>query len=196
MKPKVYFYPGSRDPSLHERDSYADCVPNETWRPIEGWPRYQVSNIGRIRRILKDRRCAPFRILKPNCLRLGYLQVALCNELGRKDFKIHRLVALSFLGTPPCGFQVNHKNGDKADNRVDNLEWVTPGDNDRHAYRLGLKKPKTPPSKGEKNGRAVLTRPQVNEIRSRPESDIVLSKIYGVWPGQIWNIRHYECWKD
>lgn len=199
MKPKVYFYPGSRDPSLHERDGYIDCVPfspQERWRMIEGWPKYQISNLGRVRRLHYDSRCTPLRILKPNLVRPGYFQVTLCDGSLQKCLKVHRLVAITFIGKPPSGYQTNHKDGNKINNQVENLEWVTPGDNDRHAYRLGLKKPKAPILKGEKNGRAVLTWPQVKEIRARPESDYILSKIYGVRRGQIWNIRHYECWKD
>lgn len=78
-------------------------------------------------------------LLKPDKLRNGYFRVTL-NLGSRKSAKtelVHRLIARTFLGeAPTSSHQVNHKNGDKSDNRVENLEWVTPSENQLHAVRV------------------------------------------------------------
>ena len=61
--------------------------------------------------------------------------------LDRKSIKVHRMVAELFIPNPNNLPHINHKNGLRNDNRVENLEWITPGDNQRHAYKMGLRKP-------------------------------------------------------
>lgn len=118
----------------------------EEWKDISGYEgRYQISNMGRVKslpRIIKNGigEChKKGRILKPQKAVKGYIRVTLCNEEYCKPFKIHRLVAEHFIPNPENKPQVNHINGDKTDNRVDNLEWCTNGENQLHAYKLGLK---------------------------------------------------------
>ncbi len=83
------------------------------------------------------------RVLKPYLTNNGYQQVTLCNETGKKKFYIHRLVAQAFI--PNFGnLEVNHKDGIKTNNSVDNLEWVTRSENNKHAYRIGLKRANKP----------------------------------------------------
>ena len=69
----------------------------------------------------------------------GYYQICLCNKGKIKKFRINRLVAKAFISNPNNLPQVNHINGIKTDNRVENLEWVTPSENLLHAYKIGLK---------------------------------------------------------
>lgn len=101
----------------------------EIWKDIKGFRElYQVSNLGRIRR--KD----TYKVLKPLKLTKGYRGVRLYYEVGKATTKkIHRLVATYFIDNPLNLPQVNHKDGDKNNNRVDNLEWCSNDYNMNHA---------------------------------------------------------------
>lgn len=115
---------------------------NEEWRDISGHPGYQVSSAGRVRSLdrmalVKNRwggmssRTLPGRVLKPQPFTNGYLSV----HLGRgPSYLVHRLVCAAFV-SEDNNLQVNHKNGQRQDNRVENLEWVTCSDNHKHSYR-------------------------------------------------------------
>ncbi len=79
-----------------------------------------------------------YKILKTKVNRSGYVEVSLCKEGKQKTFLLHRLIALAFIPNPenyPC---VNHKNGIKTDNRIDNLEWCSHSFNTLHAYENNL----------------------------------------------------------
>jgi len=78
--------------------------------------------------------------------------------------KVHRAVALAFIGPRPPGAQINHVSGDKQDNSVANLEYVSCRRNVRHAWETGLRRPEQ--VRGERHGAAKLTAAQVREIRS------------------------------
>lgn len=119
----------------------------EIWKSINGFTGYSVSNKGRIRsegRMVSNgtgyHKSKPI-ILKPNVLAKGYFQVTLNSEVDKKSFQVHRLVALAFIPNPKAYNQINHINGIKADNRIENLEWCNNSMNQIHAYRIGLQKP-------------------------------------------------------
>lgn len=116
----------------------------EKWKIIEGYNyKYEVSNTGNIRRT-KDK-----KILKKQ-LRGGYFRVSLCIH-GKFNFKsVNRLVAIAFISNPENKPQVNHINGKKDDDRVENLEWCTRSENIRHAIRIGLKPSLPMPEKTRK----------------------------------------------
>lgn len=109
----------------------------------------------------------------------AYLQVGLRMSKKKVNANAHRLVFMHFNGEVPEGMTINHKNGNKKDNRPENLEAVTYSENVKHAYRTGLKE-----QNGEKNPNAKLTNTQVEEIRkiyaTREKTQMELSKIYGV----------------
>lgn len=118
----------------------------EVWRPIPQFEgRYEVSNIGRVRSLPKIIiRKGHGVYLRPEAIMtnvktpFGYFVLKLRNE--GKDFRIpvHRLVAMAFIPNPNNYPIINHKNGIKTDNRVENLEWCTHKMNTAHAWRIGL----------------------------------------------------------
>ena len=117
----------------------ADSVnlPGEIWRDIAGYEGiYQVSTHGRVKNI----RWSANRILKINHGKRGYDCVHLCKEGIRKLFTIHVLVARTFIPNPENKPEVNHKDANKLNNNVENLEWVTRSENLRHAVQMGLRK--------------------------------------------------------
>lgn len=109
---------------------------NERWAPIEGFPNYEVSDAGRVRNVRRD------RFLKPHFVGKGYLNVRLCNRSGHYMVRLNRLVALTFIGDIPDGWDVDHVNGDKTNNHVSNLEIVTKSENHKRAYATGLQTPR------------------------------------------------------
>lgn len=101
------------------------------WKPIPGFEGlYIVSDFGQVRG-LKRGHC-----LRPNRKRTGYLQVTLSRGGVNHYRDVHRLVAQAFLPNPEGKPQVNHKNGQKSDNRACNLEWVTESENQRHRFEV------------------------------------------------------------
>lgn len=109
----------------------------EIWRDIPGYDGlYQVSNIGRVRSFVKWKGYETPRIMSQNEDRKGYSR---CTIKG-KFIPVHRLVAMAFIENI-CGKpQVNHIDGNKKSNNVENLEWATNSENQRHAVLTGLKK--------------------------------------------------------
>lgn len=118
----------------------------EIWKNVAGYEGYyQVSNKGCVKRLARyvDRHAYGIvhkkfyreRILKP-VNRQGYQAVRLCKNCKAKTYQIHRLVAIAFIDNPLSKEQVNHKNGIRNDNRIENLEWVTNTENQRHSFRV------------------------------------------------------------
>lgn len=111
----------------------------EEWRAIDGTNgRYEVSNTGKIRsnNYLGH---GETKELKLHQDPKGYLRVRVYKGNTRVTLKVHRAVAQAFIPNPKNLPEVNHINGIKNDNSVENLEWCTASDNEKHAYRLGLK---------------------------------------------------------
>ena len=119
--------------------------PEEIRRPIPGFQGiYSISTIGRIKShyrssVNKDGRIwLKEKILKTSIKVGGYRSIGLRKDKTKQSYIVSRLVALAFISNPENKPEVNHKNGNKLDNRVENLEWSTPVENTRHAHRLGL----------------------------------------------------------
>lgn len=90
----------------------------ERWRNVEGFDRYEVSSLGRVRN-------QDGRVLYQETVADGHRRVDLWRDGRRQRFYVHRLVLLAFVGPPPGGYEVAHHNGDPADNRLANLRWTT-----------------------------------------------------------------------
>lgn len=107
----------------------------EEWREIPGTNgEYLASSKGRIKTAKSG------RILSPCVDNHGYLRVALFKADRNRRFKVHRLVASAFHGAAESSMEVNHIDGNKKNNRPENLEWVTPKENVSHAIRTGLRR--------------------------------------------------------
>ena len=126
-------------------------------------------------------------ILKPQPNGKGYLRV----WIGKKLYFVHRLVAEAFIPNPENKPQVNHKDGDKLNNCVHNLEWVTNKDNRTHALKNNLH------LCGEKCSYSKLTEEDVIFIRSHNKMSIKqLSEKFGVHRSTISDVIHFRTWKQ
>ena len=177
----------------------------EVWKDIKNYEgNYQVSDLGRVKSLarLKEIRKGIFvnkkeNFLKPTKNRKGYLNLKLCKKsdgvCSEKSVIIHRLVANEFLENPLNKPQVNHKNGIKDDNRVDNLEWATGSENVIHALANNLKIS----IKGSEHKNSKLTEKEVLEIRAigRTKTLKEIAKIYNVDMSLISLILLEKAWK-
>lgn len=114
----------------------------EIWKTIPGYKgHYEVSSYGRVR-TLKNGMNPKYstnnkpRVLKQALKRSGYLALDLCIDNVKKTTTVHRLVAKAFLDNKDGKYTVNHKNGNKTDNRVINLEWATSSENTQHRFKV------------------------------------------------------------
>jgi hypothetical protein len=157
---------------------------NELWKPISGYEGYySVSNRGEVFSVRGQ------KVLRPGVLPLGYRQVQLMVDGAKQQAKVHRLVAFAFLGEPPTPqHQVAHNNGNPADNRVENLRWATPTENQRDRRAHGTA------SIGEANRRAKLTADDARAIRASTARNCDLARTYGVSWSQIYSIRSRKTW--
>lgn len=119
----------------------------EVWKDIpnyEGY--YQISNLGRIKSVARkvkyqnSYRNVKEKLKKTFIGKQGYERVELSKNGKTKKYNVHRIVANVFISNPLNKETVNHINGIKTDNRVENLEWATRSENELHAYKIGLAK--------------------------------------------------------
>jgi hypothetical protein len=163
----------------------------EIWKRINGYEEYEISNLGRVKSFKRDRKG---KIMKPK-FSGEYLAVTLCADGQQERKTIHRLVAEHFIPNPSGLPWVNHKDGNKLNNKVTNLEWVTPSENNNHAYEIGLKKG----VKGEKHGRSKLNEIDVITIYHLAKSEVIpIKKIankFGVTFQTVSDIKLEKRWK-
>lgn len=167
-------------------------LPGERWATIPGYEGYyEASDLGRIRSLDRVVPASDGRAQRRSQHVLSirtsqrYHDVMLAKE-GRRRVKVHVMVALAFLGPPPPGHEVNHKNRDRTDNRLVNLEYVTRSQNLRHARLNG----------GVRNV-TKLTPDAVREIRRRGaagEPAKVIAERFDVGPGCIWDVLSGKTW--
>lgn len=164
----------------------------EIYKPIKGYElAYAVSNLGNVKSFRKPhRRCE--KILKPVDIGgkvSGYSVVDLGD--GKKIVRhlLHRLVAVTFLDNPENKTQVNHKNGIKKDNRLENLEWNTRSENQLHSIATGLRS-----TVGIKNSQCKLSNEDVLKIFNDKRTYSITSKEYGVSISTISDIKRGYSW--
>lgn len=176
----------------------------ETWRDVPGYEKcYQVSNLGRIkslkRMVLSNK---GFEMPKPELIRKGtitkqgYIEIRLSKDGKKKCFKVHRLVLSAFCPSDNPKLECNHKDGNKQNNRIENLEWVTPSQNSLHAHRVL----KAKNNRGTNNPRAKLTPLKVAEIKrlyfDTGLTQTELANKFGVVQTQISRIILNRAWKE
>jgi len=180
----------------------------EIWKDIEGFPGYQVSNKSRVKSLGRERvkiyegkyngkeviQNYKERILTPRLGNKGYLGVHLYNN-GMKTFSLHRLVALAFIPNPSGERTINHIDGNKLNNDLSNLEWMSVKENLQHAHSNGL----INHSIGEDHYISKLSEDDVRSIRKYSNefkvSQKLLGKMYCVSAGSIQNIVERTTWK-
>lgn len=176
---------------------------NIACRSVERFPNYFVSDIGYVFSKAREKQCGHKgskpqklnqRLLKGRETEKGYLSVILHNNKKKKSFRVHRLIYQSFVEAIPEGKEINHINGDKQDNRIENLEAITHGDNIRHAERNGM----INHAKGELAAHAKLNENEVIWIRIKYSDGATLAalaKEYGVHTATIHRIIKRKTWK-
>lgn len=165
----------------------------EVWKVIPEFSKYEASNLGRLK-TFNWKGSGRESIIKP-CSNGGYLKTVLINDSGKKcTIKVHRIIAKTFISNIE-GFEVNHKNAIKHDNRVTNLEWCTRQENIKHSKDNNLQVILL----GEQVGNSVLKESQVLEIRKKFKPRIVTREMlgleYGVSPTTIKDIILRKSWK-
>lgn len=173
----------------------ADATP-ERWSPVVGYEGiYEVSDHGRVRRVAPRRGGRAVKFLQGRTTEKGYQRVSLRRDGTTRRHTIHSLVLEAFIGSRPGGHECNHKDGDKQNNQLANLEWVTGLQNMQHAARTGLMTPT--PIHGERNGGAKLTREQVAEIRRLDGRFLQreIAAMYGISRSRVSEILHGVGWR-
>lgn len=151
------------------------------WKPVPviGLEKtHEISDTGLVKRIIQGRTKKPG--ILPGCiLTSGYRQAYLQNKPAgvKRKFMVHRLVMAAFVGPCPDGMEVNHKDGDKLNNNLDNLEYVTRLENIHHSHRIGRGR------RGECHGMSIFNNQQVIEIRERFKNGEFMRAL----------ARHYKC---
>lgn len=163
----------------------------ETWKPVRGYEDlYKVSNLGRVwsLRNNKERRSG--------AIKAGYRFIPLNNKGAVRNHFVHRIVADAFLGPLPHKSEINHKDGDKTNNHLPNLEVVTRSENLKHRIHVLGIKPLV--FRGEDSGNAVITEGDVRNIRrlkregkGAPE----IARILGFGNSCVAHVYHGRTWK-
>lgn len=158
----------------------------EIWKDIDGYNGvYKVSNTGRVYSTVHN------RCKKQTLSKRGYYCVDLWKGNKRKNVKVHRLIAIHFISNPEKLPMVNHINGCKTDNKIENLEWIDNKGNIIHAINLGLKK-----DLGEKHWNNKLTEVDVKDILlNTTDTHQNIAHKFGVCRGTITAIKNRKRWK-
>lgn len=159
----------------------------EIWKPVVGFEGlYEVSNMGRVKTLGQRRK---------GIKSIHYIPYAKVNLYRYRDPKtynryVHILVAAAFIGPCPEGLEVNHRDGNKKNNVVENLEYVTSSENNTHAFTTGLNKAR----RGEASHKSKVSANQVIEIRASQDTQAVIAKRFGISRSAVGLIRNRISW--
>ncbi|API90291.1 hypothetical protein BKP56_07050 [Marinilactibacillus sp. 15R] len=169
----------------------------EVWQPITGFYN-EVSNLGRVRSVKHkagNGKIYKSKILKPVVTNSGYVNVAIINKSeGNITKRLHRVVAEAFIPNPENKPEINHIDGNKENNEVSNLEWVTSKENKRHAWENDLQVS----VKGSEKPLAKLKEEDIASIRKEYREGCIqmeLAEKYGVARQTISSIVNMKAWK-
>lgn len=165
-----------------------------TYRSMPGYERYEVGSDGSIWS-LDYRNTGTRHRIKCFSNNRGYIGFVVSIEGGFKRYHAHRVVAQAFIDNPSNLPQVNHKNGVRDDNRVENLEWVSISENHKHAFReLGKK---AVPTCGERSHLSKLSSEQVRDIQALKgvKSYDDIAKLYSINRSHAWRLLNGKAWK-
>lgn len=170
-------------------DNQQVSTTEEVWKLYEEVPRFEVSTFGNVRYV-KD---GAIKYKKPDKIGYVYIQYKVDGRIF--NLKVHRMVAKTFLDNKLDLREVNHIDGNKQNNRVDNLEWCTRQQNIRHGHDNGFYD-----RKGAKNGRSVLTESQVHDIcawyeASTKNTPKLAVEVFNISIQQASKIRCGIAWK-
>jgi hypothetical protein len=158
-----------------------------TWRNIPSFPNYDASDEGEIRsKPRRGTRCGG--ILRPSVCRFGYCMVYLSVKSKKYTRRLHRLVLEAFVGPCPDGMETRHLNGVSTDNRLCNLVWGTPSENQRDKDAHGTQ------LRGVRSLSTKLTEAQVEAIRADHRPQRTVAAEYGVDGSVICRIRRRKSW--
>lgn len=169
------------------------------WKSIKNYEGlYEINRSGDVKSVARKVKYKnSFRHIKGHLLKQhigvkGYSYVPLAKDAKSKLYKVARLVALNFIPNPENKPQVNHKDGNKLNNNVDNLEWVTNKENNNHGWQTGLMK-----HRGENHPKATLKDETVLKIRALADrySQVELVTMFKSDSSQISRIINRKLWK-
>lgn len=174
------------------REWFRMSIVREKWCPVTGFEGcYSVSNLGNVRRE-KGGKGSRVGVLAGAITQYGYRQFILCDGEKRRIALAHRLVAQAFLDNPELKPEVNHKNGVKLDNGLENLEWVTHAENQKHMRETGLA------ARGERVASSTIPKATIKELIRRyraGEATAGLAKEYGLNRKHVWRVVTGRRWK-
>ena len=161
---------------------------NDNWVVVNGYPNYKINELGEVVNIKTGHK------LSIVIHKHGYHAVRLWHQNKTRLFKLYRLIAIHFIPNPENKREVNHKDGNRMNYAISNLEWVTPSENMKHAVATGLARGQF--GKGFEHKYAKLTKEDVLDIRDKRNNKRVklkdLALMYKISERHVWGVANYE----